>query len=433
MRILVIGSGGREHALCWKLANSPRCSKIYCAPGNGGIQNSAELVNIGADDIEALIKFAKDKNIDFTVVGPEGPLVGGIVDRFQKEGLKIFGPSKAAAAIEGSKVFAKNLMKRAGVPTAAFEVFRDMDAALRYAKTKKLPLVVKADGLCAGKGVVICGTEEELRRALESMLVGKAFGEAGERVIIEDCLTGEEASIIVIADGKDVLPLASSQDHKRIFDGDMGPNTGGMGAYSPAPVVTKELFEKIMDTVIYPVINTLAKDGMPYKGALYAGIMVTGDGPAALEFNARFGDPETQVLLPRLKSDLVDVIERSISGHLAGLSLTWDPRPCVSVVMASGGYPGVYEKGMEIKGLDEAAAIKDTVVFHAGTMRGRRAADKDMTIITSGGRVLNVTALGDNMQAAIDNCYNAVRTIHFDKMHYRRDIGAKAPGRKLGS
>ncbi len=433
MRILVIGSGGREHALCWKLANSTRSSRIYCAPGNGGIQNSAELVNISADDIESLIKFAKEKNIDLTVVGPEGPLVCGIVDKFRKEGLKIFGPSKAAAAIEGSKVFAKDLMKRSGVPTAAFEVFQDIEAALRYAKTKKLPLVVKADGLCAGKGVAICNAEEDLRRALESMLVDKVFGKAGDKVIIEDCLAGEEASIIVISDGKNILPLASSQDHKRVFDGDMGPNTGGMGAYSPAPVVTGELFKKIIDNVIRPVINTFAKDGTPYIGALYAGIMITKDGPVVLEFNARFGDPETQVLLPRLKSDLVDIIERSISGNLAGLSLSWDPRPCVSVVIASGGYPGVYEKGMEIKGLDEAASMKDTIVFHAGTMRGRRAADKDKMIITSGGRVLNVTALGDGMQAAIDNCYNAVRTIHFDKMHYRRDIGAKALGRKPGS
>ena len=432
MRILVIGSGGREHALCWKIAQSTRCSKVYCAPGNGGIKDVAELVDINADDIDSLIEFAKGNRIDFTVVGPETPLVKGIVDKFREEGLKIFGPTKTNAAIEGSKIFAKKLMKRAGVPTAAFEVFEDMNSALKYAETKKLPLVVKADGLCAGKGVVICKTPEEVRGALESMMVDKAFGASGEKVIIEDCLIGEEASIIVISDGKTIVPLASSQDHKRIFDGDMGPNTGGMGAYSPAPVITDELFKKIIDTVIYPVINTLAKDGTPYKGALYAGIMVTKDGLMVLEFNARFGDPETQAILPRMKSDLLGAMERAAEGNLANFSLAWDTRPCVSVVVASGGYPDKYDKGMEIKGLSEAAAMKDVIVFHAGTRQGRRAVDGDKLLITSGGRVLNVTALGDDMQKAIDNCYNAVRAIHFDKMHYRRDIGAKALSRKLG-
>jgi len=430
MRILVIGSGGREHALCWKISQSVKCSKIYCAPGNGGIRHIAEVVDIEADNIDALLKFAKENRIDFTVVGPEVPLVKGIVDKFQKEGLKVFGPTAKLAAIEGSKIFAKSLMKKAGVPTAAFEVFDNIDSALKYAAAKKLPLVVKADGLCAGKGVVICKAQDELRSALKSMLVDKAFGTAGEKVIIEDCLVGEEASIIVISDGKNVMPLASSQDHKRIFDGDMGPNTGGMGAYSPAPVITNELFKKIIDTIIYPVINTLAKDGMPYKGVLYAGIMVTKDGPFVLEFNARFGDPETQAIMPRLKSDLVEIMERAVDGRLDGFFIDWDPRPCVSVVLASGGYPNKYDKGMEIKGLDEAAVMKDVMIFHAGTRKGRRAADSDKLLITAGGRVLNVTALGDDLQKAIDNCYNAVRAIHFDKMHYRRDIGAKAMGRK---
>ena len=429
MRILVIGSGGREHALCWKIAQSIKCSKIYCAPGNGGIAQVAELVNIEADNIDKLLIFAKDNRIDLTVVGPEVPLVKGIADRFQEEGLKIFGPAKKLAAIEGSKIFAKLLMKKAGVPTADFEVFEDMDAGLKYAATKKLPLVVKADGLCAGKGVVICKTQSELEAALKSMLVDKVFGASGEKIIIEECLEGEEASIIVISDGKNVVPLASSQDHKRIFDGDMGPNTGGMGAYSPAPVITAELFKKIIDTAIYPVINSLAKDGMPYKGVLYAGIMVTKNGPFVLEFNARFGDPETQAILPRLKSDLVEVIEKTISGNLAGFSLAWDTRPCVSVVIASGGSPEKYDKGMEIKGLEEAAMMNDVVVFHAGTRKGRRASDSDKLLITSGGRVLNVTALGDDMQKAIDNCYTAVRAIHFDKMHYRRDIGSRALNR----
>ena len=429
MRILVVGSGGREDALCWKIAQSIKCSQLYCAPGNGGIAKVAELVNIEADDIDKLIRFVKENRIDFTVVGPEMPLVKGIVDKFQKEGLKIFGPTKDLAAIEGSKIFAKSLMKKAGVPTAAFEAFKDMDSALRYASIKKLPLVVKADGLCAGKGVVICKTPEELRGALKSMLVDKAFGASGEKVIIEDCLIGEEASIIVISDGKNIVPLASSQDHKRIFDGDIGSNTGGMGAYSPAPVITNDLFKKIIDTIIYPVINTLAQDGKPYKGVLYAGIMVTKDGPFVLEFNARFGDPETQAILPRLKSDLVEVIEKAADGSLAGVSLTWDPRPCVSVVIASGGYPNQYDKGMEIKGLEEASAMKDVLIFHAGTRKGRRVVDNPRLLITSGGRVLNVTALGDNMQKAIDNCYDAVRMIQFDKMHYRRDIGVRAVNR----
>ena len=429
MRRLVVGSGGREHALCWKIAHSTRCSKIYCAPGNGGIGKAAELVNIDADDVDSLLKFAKANRIDFTVAGPETPLVKGIVDEFQKEGLAIFGPTKNVAAVEGSKIFAKRLMKKAGIPTAAFEAFEDIGNALKYAETRKLPLVIKADGLCAGKGVVICTTQSDVRAALNSMMVDKAFGAPGEKVIIEDCLVGEEASIIVISDGKNVVPLASSQDHKRIFDGDIGPNTGGMGAYSPAPVIAEDLFKKIIDTIIYPVINTLAASGTPYKGALYAGIMVTKDGPFVLEFNARFGDPETQALMPRLKSDLIEVMEKAMAGNLAGYSLLWDPRPCVSVVIASGGYPNKYDKGMEIKGLDDVAAMKDVVVFHAGTRRGRRATDGGKLVITSGGRVLNVTALGDDMQKAIDNCYNAVRLIHFDRMHYRRDIGAKALGR----
>ncbi|MDD5428443.1 MAG: phosphoribosylamine--glycine ligase [Candidatus Omnitrophica bacterium] len=433
MRVLVIGSGGREHALCWKISQSVKCSKIYCAPGNGGIAKIAETVNIESDDVDKLLKFAKDNKIDFTVVGPEVPLVKGIVDKFQKEGLKIFGPNAKLAAIEGSKIFAKSLMKKAGVPTADFREFDNIDEALKYAATKKLPLVVKADGLCAGKGVVVCKTKDELQSALESMLVDKVFGPAGEKVIIEDCLVGEEASIIVISDGKNIVPMASSQDHKRIFDGDMGSNTGGMGAYSPAPVITNELFKKIIDTVIYPVINTLAKDGMPYKGVLYAGIMVTKDGPFVLEFNARFGDPETQAIMPRLRSDLLDIMERAVNGNLGGYSVEWDPRPCVSVVLASGGYPKKYDKGMEIKGLEETSAMKDVMIFHAGTRKGRRAADSDKLLITSGGRVLNITALGDDMQKAIDNCYNAVRAIHFDKMHYRRDIGARAISRKLGA
>jgi phosphoribosylamine--glycine ligase len=426
MRILVIGSGGREHAICWKIAQSPKCKKLYCAPGNGGISEIAELVDINSDDIEKLLNFAKEKKIDLTVAGPEGPLVAGIVDKFEKEGLRIFGPKKNCALLEGSKVYAKELMKSAGVPTADFKVFDSYDNVLKYLEGKTPPVVVKADGLCAGKGVVVCKTIEEAKDALENMMVNKIFGDAAKNVIIEDCLIGEEASIIVIADGKNVVSLASSQDHKRVFDLDKGANTGGMGAYSPAPIITDSLFKEIMDKVIYPVINKLAKDDKPYKGALYAGIMVTKDGPKVLEFNTRFGDPETQAILPRLKSDLVETMEKAIEGKLNGYNLQWDPRACVSVVIASGGYPGDYKKGFEINGLESVRALKDVMVFHAGTKSGRRSTDGKFTFITNGGRVLNVTALGKDIDAAIDNCYDAVRKIKFDNMHYRRDIGFRA-------
>lgn len=426
MNILVIGSGGREHAICWKIAQSPKCSKLYCAPGNGGISEAAQLADIKADDIEGLLKFAKENKIDLTVVGPEVPLVAGIVDRFEKEGLKIFGPRKECAMLEGSKVFAKELMTKANVPTAAFEVFESHDAALKYLENKKPPLVVKADGLCAGKGVVVCKTIHEAEDAIRDMMVKKIFGAAAKKVIIEECLAGEEASIIVVVDGRNVVSMASSQDHKRIFDGDKGPNTGGMGAYSPAPIVTDALFKEIMDKVIHPVVNTLAKEGKPYKGALYAGIMVTKNGPKVLEFNARFGDPETQAIMPRLKSDLVELMEKAIDGKLAGYNPEWDERPCVSVVIAAGGYPGNYDKGLEIKDLGFAKGLKDVVIFHAGTKKGRRAADGNSTFITNGGRVLNVTALGADIKDAIHNCYDAVGRIHFDGMQYRRDIGYRA-------
>jgi phosphoribosylamine--glycine ligase len=426
MRILVIGSGGREHALSWKIAKSRRCSKLYCAPGNGGISGIAELVNIKADDIDSLAAFARNNRIDLTVVGPEAPLVAGIVDRFEKEGLRIFGPRRELAGLEGSKVFAKETMRRFGVPTADFKVFDDAEKALKFLGSRKAPIVVKADGLAAGKGVVVCATIGEAKDAVRKMLSERVFGDAGKRVIIEDCLAGEEASIIVISDGRDFVPLASSQDHKRVFDNDKGPNTGGMGAYSPAPVVTEGLFQKITDGVISPMIKGLAREGRFYKGALYAGIMVTGSGTKVLEFNARFGDPETQAILPRMKSDLVEALERSIDGKIAGFDMEWDERPCVSVVIASGGYPGDYEKGKEITGLDRAAALKDVVVFHAGTKALSRSKDRSRTCITNGGRVLNVTALGGDIREAIARCYDAAGMIRFEGMHYRRDIGRRA-------
>lgn len=426
MKILLIGAGGREHALAWKIAQSPKCEKLYCAPGSDGMAGMAEPVNIRVDDINSLAAFAKKNNIGLTVVGPEAPLVAGIVDLFQKEGLRIFGPSKELAMLEGSKVFAKEYMKRLGVPTADFRVFENYDEAVDYVNAKKSPLVIKADGLAAGKGVAVCKAIEDQKAALKDMLVNRKFGAAGRKVVVEDCLVGEEASIIVISDGNNVVPLASSQDHKRVFDADKGPNTGGMGAYSPAPVITDALMKKILDTAVIPVIRGLAAEGKPYKGVLYAGIMVTDKGPYVLEFNARFGDPETQAIMPRMKSDLVEAMERAIDGTLGGYAMEWDPRPCVSVVVASGGYPGPFKSGMEIEGLPEAVKSGEVVIFHAGTRMGRRAEDGKGLFITNGGRVLNVTALGADYKAAIDACYKAVRTIHFDRMHYRTDIAYRA-------
>lgn len=420
MKILVIGSGGREHTLCWKIAQSKKVDKIYCAPGNGGTSKIAETVDIKADDIQSLLKFAKSEKIDLTVVGPEAPLAEGIVDIFQKEGLKVFGPSKNVATLEGSKVFAKETMKRFGVPTADFRVFSDYGEAKEYVSKKSLPFVIKADGLAQGKGVTVAHTRDEALSALKSIMVDKIFGKSGDKVIAEDCLLGEEASIIVISDGKNVIPLATSQDHKRIDDGDKGPNTGGMGAYSPAPLITAELEEKIMNEVVMPVIKGLAKNGTPYKGVLYAGIMVTKTGPKVLEFNVRFGDPETQAILPRLKSDLVELMERSISGDLEGYEAVWSERSAVCVVISSGGYPGNYEKGKEISGLDEAEKMKDVIVFHAGTKKPAAA------YITDGGRVLGVAGLGDDIESAIHTAYKGVSKIKFDKMHFRHDIGKKA-------
>jgi len=426
VRILVVGSGGREHALCWKIKQSPKCEKLYAAPGNGGISETAQIVNIDSDDIDGLISFAKTNSIDLTVVGPETPLVNGIVDRFAEAGLKAFGPSKELAQLEGSKIFAKETMRRFGIPTAGFRVFDNSPDAIAYINEKGAPLVVKADGLSAGKGVIVCKIKCEAEEAVKKILDDKIFGEAGKRILIEDCLVGEEASLIAVCDGRDFVMLASSQDHKRVYDGDKGPNTGGMGAYSPAPVVTDELLGRIKSSVIMPLVNGLAGENKFYKGAIYAGIMVTADGPMVLEFNVRFGDPETQAILPRLGTDLVEIMERSIEGKLSGFVLGWDPRPCVSVVLASGGYPGNYEKGLEIHGVREASAMKDVVVFHAGTKYGRRTGDEEGLYITNGGRVLNVTALGDNVKEAIDKCYAAAQKIGFDGMHYRRDIGYRA-------
>ncbi|MFC1621352.1 phosphoribosylamine--glycine ligase [Candidatus Omnitrophota bacterium] len=420
MKVLVVGSGGREHTLVWKIAQSKKVDKIFCAPGNGGIKETAELVDIKADDINGLLKFAKENKIDLTVVGPEVPLVRGIVDRFNKEGLKVFGPSKEFAMLEGSKIFAKETMEKFSVPTADFEVFSDASKAKDYLKRKGVPIVVKADGLAAGKGVIVAQTIKEAEEAIDDILDKKIFGAAGDRIILEDCLEGEEASILVFSDGKNIAPLVSSQDHKRVFDDDKGPNTGGMGAYSPAPVVSHELFNKIIEIVFKPIIDGFAKEGKFYKGVLYGGIMITKKGPMVLEFNVRFGDPETQAILPRLKSDLVDVMLACIDDSLDKIKLEWDDRACMAVVAASKGYPGAYEKHKEISGAENFKGEKDIVVFHAGT------AAKDGKIFTSGGRVLAVTGFGNDIKTAKQNAYAAIGKIRFEGMHYRRDIGDKA-------
>ncbi len=425
MDILVIGSGGREHALTWKIAASPKVKKIYCAPGNAGISQVAELVSIPVDDIDSLLKFAKTKKIDLTVVGPESPLSNGIVDQFEKAGLKIFGPSKKAATLEASKSFSKMIMGKYNIPTAKSQVFTNFDFAKTYLKSVEYPVVVKADGLAAGKGVVICLKQEEAVLAIEDMMNKCVFGDAGKKVIIEEFLTGEEASFIAFSDGETVLPLPSSQDHKAVFDNDFGPNTGGMGAYSPAPVVDTLLEKKIMNQVMIPLVKAMKAEGSPYKGFLYAGLMINRDRIKVLEFNVRLGDPEAQPLLVRLKSDIVPVMEAVVSGRLKDIKLEIDERPSVCVVMASKGYPGSYKKGMVIDGLDKVEENKGAIVFHAGTKKS------DNYITSVGGRVLGVTALGENISDAVSNAYFAVSKINWDTVYYRKDIGQKAVKRLL--
>jgi len=430
MRILVIGSGGREHALAWKLAQSRLADKIFCAPGNGGISKQAECIDIKAEDIPALIEFAGKEKIDLTVVGPEGPLSLGIADEFRQHKLRVFGPQKSAARLEASKVFAKELMAKYNVPTAPFKIFEDAASARKYVQKKGAPCVIKADGLAQGKGVVVAKSVVEAEEAISSIMEKRIFGDAGNRVIVEDCLQGQEASILVFTDTEEIVPLASSQDHKRVFDGDTGPNTGGMGAYSPAPVVNSRLFNEILEKIIHRVMGGLLQESIHYQGVLYAGIMLTEEGPKALEFNVRFGDPETQAILPRLQSDLLEVMLATSAGTLNKVVRTgvlqWDNRACVCVVCASGGYPGDYERGKVITGLEEAAKIKDVVVFHAGTQELKNSRTQELKIITNGGRVLGVTGLGKGIKEAVDKTYQAVEKIHFEGMHYRRDIGYRA-------
>ncbi len=420
MRVLVVGKGGREHTIAWKIAQSNSVKKVFTAPGNAGTALAGKNIPIDANDFVKLAEFAEKEKISLTVVGPEQPLVDGIVDFFQERGLGVFGPSKDAAVIEGSKVFCRELLHKYNIPSAEYKTFDSAVAAKQYLKEKGAPIVVKADGLAAGKGVIVCSSVPEAERAIDKIMVEKAFGEAGSRIILEEKLVGEECSYIVFTDGKDIKPMVSSQDHKPIYDNDRGPNTGGMGAYSPAPIVTEEMEEEILERIMKPAINAMKQEGKEYKGVLYAGLMITEYGPKVLEFNCRFGDPETQAILPRLESDLVPVLQGCMDGTLAGQETRWSSRACCCVVMASGGYPGKYEKGKQIYGLEKAAKLPETVVFHAGTRQ------ENGKTVSDGGRVLGVTAVGSTIKESIGNAYKAVELIKFEKAYYRKDIGQKA-------
>jgi phosphoribosylamine--glycine ligase len=420
MKVLVIGSGGREHALAWKISQSPKVKKIYCAPGSAAIGQLAESVAIAPEQIEKLAGFAATKKIDLTVVGPELPLTLGIVDLFEQRGLRIFGPNRQAAQLEGSKAFAKEMLRDNRIPTAAFGSFTDATAAKNFIATQKTPVVVKADGLAAGKGVLICAARTEAEAAVDEILLNKAFGAAGDKVVIEEFLDGEEASFMVLTDGEHVLPLASSQDHKRVFDHDKGPNTGGMGAYSPAPVVTPDVHRQVLNDILSPLLAGLKEKNIRYRGLIYVGLMITRDGPKVLEFNARFGDPECQPIMMRLKSDLVELMDAVIDGRLNEAEAKWHDDPAVCVVLTAGGYPGAYDKGKEIHGLDKLAHWSDGLVFHAGT------AKENTRWVTNGGRVLGVTARGKDINAAVEKAYEAVGEISWDGMHYRKDIARRA-------
>lgn len=418
MNILVIGSGGREHALCWKIKQSPKTTRLFCAPGNGGIAEVAECVDINVEDVDALVKFALSKKIDLTVVGPEVSLVKGVVDAFTDKGLKIFGPTAEAAQLEGSKVFCKEFMHRRNIPTAPYKIFDKAQEVLDFLPKAQFPLVIKADGIAAGKGVYVCANLKQAEEAIDDIMVKKIFAKAGDRIVLEECLVGQEASVLAISDGKHFLVLPTAQDHKRIFDEDIGPNTGGMGTFSPNPLVSPKILDQIIARIIEPAIRGMYQELMPFKGVLYAGIMLTADGPKTLEYNVRFGDPETQCILPRLKSDLVDLLLATAEGRLNELTVKWDERACVCVVVASGGYPGKYQNGYAIEGLKDVTD-PDTVVFHAGTKNdGGR-------IVTNGGRVLGVTSLGPTLEKARSTAYEGVEKIKFEHMFFRRDIGVK--------
>ncbi|SFT50073.1 phosphoribosylamine--glycine ligase [Halomonas saccharevitans] len=428
MKVLIIGGGGREHALAWKVAQSPRVETVFVAPGNAGTALEPGLTNvaIGVDDLAGLVAFAREEGVELTIVGPEAPLVEGVVDRFREAGLAIFGPTAGAAQLEGSKAFTKDFLARHAIPSADYRTFTAVAPALEYLAEKGAPIVIKADGLAAGKGVIVAMTLAEAEAAVRDMLEANAFGDAGARVVIEEFLQGEEASFIVMVDGETILPMATSQDHKRAFDGDAGPNTGGMGAYSPAPVVTDSVFERIMARVIRPTVRGMAEEGHAYTGFLYAGLMIDAEGnPKVIEYNCRFGDPETQPIMLRLRSDLAELCLAGARGELAGLSCDWEPRPAVGVVLAAGGYPGSYRKGDAIEGLGAAEAT-GCKVFHAGT------AERDGQVVTAGGRVLCVTALGDDVAAARDLAYRGVAEIRWPEVLYRRDIAHRAIARERG-
>lgn len=418
MKILMVGSGGREHALIRKLKESPRVTKIYCAPGNGGISRDAECVPIGAMEIDKMAAFAKEKKIDLVFVAPDDPLAAGMVDAMEAAGLRAFGPNAAAAQIESSKVFSKNLMKKYGIPTAGYEVFDQPEKALSYLEQQNtFPAVIKADGLALGKGVVIAQNMEEARAAVHSIMEDKIFGASGNQVVVEEFLTGPEVSVLAFTDGKCVKPMVSSKDHKRAYDNDQGPNTGGMGTISPNPYYTDEIAQRCMAEIFEPTIKAMAAEGRPFKGCLYFGLMLTPAGPKVIEYNARFGDPETQVVLPRLKTDLVDILDAVIEERLGELDILWDNRCSACVVMASGGYPGNYPKGLAISGLGEDGQVDGAVVYHAGTSY------RDGVFYTNGGRVLGITACGATLEEALQQSYQTVEKIHFDGAHYRKDIG----------
>lgn len=420
MRILVVGGGGREHALTWKIAQSPLVDAIWCAPGNAGMAALAECVDIGAEDIESLARFAAEKKIDLTVVGPEAPLVAGIADLFQEKGLPVFGPVRKAAQMEGSKDFAKRLMLEAGVPTGKAEAFTDYDAAEACIRNNSAPYVVKADGLAAGKGVVIAQDDRAAYEALKTCFVKRSFGAAGDKVLIEEFLEGQEVSIICFVDGEDILPMEPAQDYKRVGDGDTGPNTGGMGSYSPVPVLSREDYQRAVEEILRPTARALAGRGIHYKGILYAGIILTAGGPKVLEYNVRFGDPETQAVLPRLRSDIVEAMLAVVEGRLAQANLEWHDDPCVTVVVASGGYPGDYARGYPVTGLEEAGSMDGVTVFHAGT-----SLDEKGEVVTSGGRVMGVSALGKDFAAARERAYEAAARIAFTDIYYRKDIALR--------
>jgi phosphoribosylamine--glycine ligase len=420
MKVLIIGSGGREDVLAWKLSQSQHVDELFVAPGNAGTAEVAENVEIESTDIDNLLKFAREQEIDLTFVGPEAPLVAGIVDRFTEAGLKIFGPTKKAAQLEGSKVFSKNIMKNYDIPTAKYEVFTDEKEAITYIKEEGAPIVVKAEGLAAGKGVIVAEKEEEAIEAVRTIMVDQKFGQAGERVVIEEFLTGEEATILAFTDGETIIPMLPSQDHKPAYDNDEGPNTGGMGAYAPAPVVNEDILQKAYDQILLPTISALKEEGIKFKGILYTGLMIEDGEAKVLEYNVRFGDPEAQVVLPLLKTDLIEIAEKIIDEELEQIEVEWSDNTAVCVVMASGGYPIDYEVGEEIKGIEKFVRSENINVFQAGTAR------EDNKLVTAGGRVLGVTALGSDYQGTIDKAYEAVEEIDFTDAHYRSDIGKKA-------